>query len=53
MGGGSMGGMKKPIEVKGQSRTLSMMLILKNKKDRVNFVKIRNNFRPEILGTQF
>lgn len=43
----------KPLEVKGQTRTLSMRLILKNGKDRIQFVENRKDFRSEILSTGF
>ena len=44
---------KKPLEVRGQSRQLSMMLVLKNSKDKIEFVKVRENFEKEILNTSY
>jgi hypothetical protein len=41
------------IEIRGQSRTLSMMLVLKNDKDSINFIKVRKDYNPEILATEF
>lgn len=41
------------IEVRGQARTLSMMLVLKNGKDGINFIKVRKDYRPEILSTDY
>lgn len=48
-------GTQKPLEVNGQSRNLNMMLVLRNDKDKIKFVKVRENYRNEILeenGTQ-
>src|SRR5882757_9837006 len=36
------------VEVRGQARTLSMMLVLKNGKDGINFIKVRKDYKPEI-----
>ncbi|MBF0442125.1 MAG: hypothetical protein HQK54_09485 [Oligoflexales bacterium] len=44
---------KKPIEVKGQSRNLNMMLILKNAGDKIDFVKARENYHVEIVNTHY
>lgn len=44
------GDTQKPLEVNGQSRNLNMMLVLRNDKDKIKFVKIRENYRDEILG---
>ena len=41
------------VEIRGQSRTLSMMLVLKNGKDSINFIKIRKDYAAEISGTEF
>ena len=41
---------QKPLEVNGQSRNLNMMLVLRNDKDKIKFVKIRESYRNEILG---
>lgn len=43
----------KAVEIRGQSRTLSMMLVLKNGKENINFIKIRKDYQPEIAGTQY
>ena len=39
----------KPLEVRGQSRTLKMMLVLKSKKEKIQFIKVSRNYRREIL----
>ena len=49
----SMGGMKKPIEIRGQSRRLNMKLLLNNRSDAIRFVEIRKNYRREILSTHY
>ncbi|OFZ16217.1 MAG: hypothetical protein A2Z20_00230 [Bdellovibrionales bacterium RBG_16_40_8] len=41
------------LEIRGQARNLSMMLVLKNSKDNIDFVKVRNDYTSEINGTQF
>lgn len=41
---------QKALEVNGQSRNLNMMLVLRGEKDKIHFVKIRENYRNEILG---
>ena len=41
------------LEVRGQSRTLSMMLVLKNGKEAINFIKVRRDYRPEITTTPY
>lgn len=43
---------KKAIEITGQSRNFNMMLILKTKKDGISFVKVRKNYKKEILSTE-
>ncbi|PWU17291.1 MAG: hypothetical protein C5B49_09225 [Bdellovibrio sp.] len=48
-----MAGEQRAVEVRGQSRTLSMMLVLKNGKENVDFVKPRKDYNSEILATQF
>lgn len=47
------GGGQEALEVRGQTRALSMMLVLRSKKDKVDFVKMRTDYRPEILKTQY
>jgi len=42
-----------PLEVRGQGRALNMLLVLKSKKDEVDFVNIKNHYLEEILGTNF
>jgi hypothetical protein len=52
----SVGGVaeaEKPLEVTGQSRNLSMVLVLKNDKDKIKFVEVRRNFKNEVKQTQF
>jgi hypothetical protein len=41
------------VEIRGQARTLSMMLVLKNGKDGINFIKVRKDYKPEIQATDF
>jgi hypothetical protein len=41
-----------PIEVKGQSRNLNMLLVLRDERDKIRFVKIRKSYRDEILATK-
>lgn len=41
------------LEVRGQARTLSMMLVLKKSKDEISFIKVRKDFKPEIQTTEF
>ena len=41
------------VEIRGQSRTLSMMLVVKNGKENINFIKIRKDYSAEIAGTQY
>lgn len=43
----------KSFEIRGQARTLSMMLILRNGKENVNFVKVRQDYATEIAKTEF
>ena len=44
---------QKALEIKGQSRNLSMMLVLKNRADNIDFVKPRETYREEIKNTGF
>lgn len=44
---------KTPLRVRGQTRTLNMMLILGNQKDKIRFVEIRRNYEEEILNTEY
>ncbi len=41
------------LEVRGQSRNLSMMLVLKNKKRDIDFVKPRENYSREVQNTSY
>ncbi len=43
----------KPLEVRGQTRNLSMILTVSSKKDKIKFIKMRVNYRDEILRTQY
>ena len=47
--GGAPESGQKPLEVNGQSRNLNMTLVLRNDKDKIKFVKVRENYRAEIL----
>ncbi len=51
--GGAKNDPNHAVEIRGQSRTLSMMLVLKNGKENINFIKIRKDYNPEIAGTQY
>ena len=46
-------GPQQPLQVKGQARQLSMMLVLKNEKDSINFVNLRTEYQKEIINTGF
>ena len=41
------------LEIRGQSRTLSMMLVLKGGKDSINFIKVRKDYHDEIVATPY
>ena len=41
------------LEIRGQSRTLSMMLVLKGGKESINFIKVRKDYHDEILATPY
>jgi len=41
-----------PLKVKGQTRRLNMMLNLKSDAE-IKFVRLRKNYRTEILNTQY
>ncbi len=45
--------MNRSLEVRGQTRNLSMMLVLKNGKENIDFVKVRQNYENEISSTEF
>ncbi len=44
---------QKNLEIRGQSRNLSMLLILKNRHENIDFVKPRDSYREEIQKTGF
>jgi hypothetical protein len=41
------------IQVKGQTRNVSLMNVSQNEKDSVKFVSARKNYKGEILSTQY
>ena len=51
MGAGGAGG--GAVEVRGQSRALSMMLVMKNGKEGINFIKVRKDYSAEIKRTSY
>ena len=55
-GGGpvrSAKGAENPLQVRGQVRNLNMMLILKNKKEKLNQIEVRRDYRNEIKKTKY
>jgi hypothetical protein len=44
---------QKSLEIRGQSRNLSMLLVLKNRHENIDFVKPRETYRTEIQNTQY
>jgi len=44
---------EKPLRISGQSRNLSMMLVLKNDKDKVRFANVRRSYRDRLPDTRF
>lgn len=44
---------QKSLEIRGQSRNLSMLLVLKNRHENIDFVKPRETYREEIQKTGF
>jgi hypothetical protein len=44
---------QKSLEIRGQSRNLSMLLVLKNRHENIDFVKPRETYRDEISKTDF
>ncbi|MGZ3744504.1 MAG: hypothetical protein ACXWRE_01465 [Pseudobdellovibrionaceae bacterium] len=44
---------QKSLEIRGQSRNLSMLLVLKNRHENIDFVKPRETYREEIPQTEF
>jgi len=49
----SIDGQKRAIEIRGQTRTLSMGLVLKNKKEQIDFIQPRTNYDEEIKETTY
>ncbi len=43
----------KPIEVRGQSRNLNMLLKLQNEREAIDFIKLRKNYKKEIKSQSF
>ena len=43
----------KPIEVRGQSRNLNMLLKLQNEREAIDFIKLRKNYKKEIKTQSF
>jgi hypothetical protein len=46
-------GEAEPLQVKGQTRNVSMMNVSQNQKDNVKFVSARKNYKEQILSTQY
>jgi len=44
---------QKSLEIRGQSRNLSMLLVLKNRHENIDFVKPRESYREEVPQTAF
>jgi len=53
IGGGGVREVEKPLNVNGQSRNLSMMMVLKTDRDDINFVDVRKNYKDEIPKTNY
>lgn|GEM_PF-5492065 len=43
----------KPIEVRGQSRNLNMLLKLNSEREAIDFIKLRKNYKKEIQSQSF
>ncbi len=43
----------KPIEVRGQTRNLNMLLKLQNEREAIDFIKLRKNYKKEIKSQSF
>jgi hypothetical protein len=41
------------LEIRGQTRTLSMMLVLQSRRDKIDFIKPRKDYRDRILQTEY
>lgn len=44
---------EKILHVRGQNRNISMMLVLKDEKEKIKFGQFRESFREEVLKTSF
>lgn len=44
---------QRELEIRGQSRNLSMLLVLKNRNENIDFVKPRDSYREEIQQTGY
>ena len=44
---------QRALEIRGQSRNLSMLLVLKNRNESIDFVKPRDSYHEEIQRTGF
>jgi hypothetical protein len=44
---------EKPLQVRGQTRNLNMMLVVNNEKDRINFVQMRTEYKKEVSDTEY
>lgn len=42
-----------PIEVRGQSRNLNMLLILQNQDEVIDFIKLRKDYQSETKGMNY
>lgn len=42
-----------PLKVKGQTRRLNMLLNLRGQGDDIKFIRLRKDYRKEILRTQY
>jgi hypothetical protein len=52
-GAGLAEGAQKPLEVKGQTRNVSMMTVNQANKNQVKFVKPRKDYQREIIATAY
>jgi len=43
----------KPLNVSGQNRNLSMMMVLKGDRDEIHFVDVRKNYQDEVPQTLY
>jgi FAD/FMN-containing dehydrogenase len=53
--GGALAGEggQRALEIKGQTRNVSSMLVRQSAKDSIDFVKLRKNYHGEIVGTKY